>query len=63
MFQSLIGILVDFNVLLTLIDKKGVVSIPDRDFSWFQLEEFKQQRKLLVSIPDRDFSWFQRHTA
>ena len=63
MFQSLIGILVDFNTILR--GEKGshaCVSIPDRDFSGFQLKNPQGNNTitgLTVSIPDRDFSGFQ----
>ncbi len=35
-FQSLIGILVDFNFYHWGNNARNGVSIPDRDFSWFQ---------------------------
>ena len=37
-FQSLVGILVGFNVSVfqELIVRENLVSIPSRDFSWFQ---------------------------
>ena len=37
-----------------------LVSIPDRDLSWFQqTSQVFYPFKLKVSIPDRDLSWFQ----
>ncbi len=64
-FQSLKGILVDFNYESDTEDERLSVSIPERDFSWFQLWaclSCKAQFGLYneVSIPERDFSWFQR---
>ncbi len=37
------------------------VSIPERDFSWFQpYRHGLRIWELVVSIPERDFSWFQQ---
>ncbi len=61
-FQSLKGILVDFNFGVYVLHFPSQVSIPERDFSWFQ-QGVLRRRVLLarVSIPERDFSWFQHY--
>ena len=62
MFQSLIGILVGFNLFIpSSIYHILPVSIPNRDFSWFQLNHKPNDLNWIkeVSIPNRDFSWFQ----
>ncbi len=60
-FQSLIGILVSFNIQQAngramITD----VSIPNRDFGKFQRGETRYFISLPVSIPNRDFGKFQR---
>ena len=61
-FQSLIGILADFNSAFFVVFKNRYhVSIPHRDFSRFQHDEASDRRaSWRVSIPHRDFSRFQQ---
>ncbi len=60
-FQSLIRIQVDFNCRAAVTNSSSVVSIPNKDSSWFQ--PFSVSSSLegtIVSIPNKDSSWFQQ---
>ncbi|PPT09120.1 Epoxyqueuosine (oQ) reductase QueG [Geitlerinema sp. FC II] len=63
-FQSLKGILVNFNAVISppLPPSPVPVSIPQRDFGEFQLDNSSKQGqgRLRVSIPQRDFGEFQQ---
>ena len=60
MFQSLKGILVNFNFTKHVFRPKEGVSIPQRDFGEFQPSEVCENCfPSLVSIPQRDFGEFQ----
>ena len=63
LFQSLIGILVDFNYTRTFgspqSDRRMFQSLIGILVDFNDLDEWLAEYQKLVSIPDRDFSWFQ----